>query len=436
MYTLATPGSGTLMAIPSGIKLGSDEVVAQIGACGMGAVYEAEDLKLRRHVALKFCLREYAKDLQAKERFELDRNRSGEKGKQMRKFHTLLISLLLILSLDSATAALQAATKRGVTPEDYFSFKFVGDPQLSPDGKLVAYMLTTIDQKKNRRDSSIWLVPADGSHASRRLSLEGFSSNAARWRPDGRTLAFLSARNVDPQAVEAPKPQIYLLPILGGGEAVALTKLKNGVQGFQWSPDGSRIVCVSTSGPSDSISPADRKSDVRHYAHMRYKFNDTGWFDDKRSHLWVISVGNGDAQQITNGQDWDDTDPQWSPDGTRIAFVSDRTGKAYDDSDNTDVWVIPANSGTLTKISDHAFEDESPRWSPDGQQIVFTGKTETSPVPKALYSGHIRRCRLATCCEWFGPDPRGTTLAEPRRAAVFCRSQRRNTCFPAGSCDT
>ena len=90
----------------------------------------------------------------------------------------------------------------------------------------------------------------------------------------------------------------------------------------------------------------------------------------------------GEAKQITEGQDWNDTDPQWSPDGTRIAFVSDRTGKAYDDSHNTDVWVIPAAGGTLTKISDHAFEDESPRWSPDGKQILFAGQTAVHQFPK------------------------------------------------------
>ncbi len=63
---------------------------------------------------------------------------------------------------------------------------------------------------------------------------------------------------------------------------------------------------------------------------------------------------------------------------------SDRTGKAYDDSYNTDVWVIPASGGTPTKISDHAFEDESPRWSPDSKQILFTGNG-TPSVPKALH---------------------------------------------------
>jgi dipeptidyl aminopeptidase/acylaminoacyl peptidase len=294
-----------------------------------------------------------------------------------------LFTVICFLCLGSLGAqASRAQSKRGVTPEDYFSFKFMGDPHISPDGKVVAYVVTAIDQKKNRRESAIWVVPIDGSAAPRRLSAEGFSSNSPRWSPDGKTLAFLSARSSDLPAGETPKSQIYLLSIAGGGEAIALTKLKNGVQSYQWSPEGSRIVVVSSSGPMDGVATADRKSDVRHYTHIQYKFNDTGWFDDKRRHLWVVSVPGGEAKQITEGQDWNDTDPQWSPDGARIAFVSDRTGKAYDNGHNTDVWVIPAAGGSLTKISDHAFEDESPRWSPDGKQILFAGQTAVHQFPK------------------------------------------------------
>lgn len=294
-----------------------------------------------------------------------------------------LFTVICFLCLGSlGSQASRAQSKRGVTPEDYFSFKFMGDPHISPDGKVVAYVVTSIDQKKNRRESSIWVVPIDGSAAPRRLSAEGFSSNSPRWSPDGKTLAFLSARSSDLPAGETPKSQIYLLSIAGGGEAIALTKLKNGVQSYQWSPEGSRIAVASSSGPMDGVATADRKSDVRHYTHIQYKFNDTGWFDDKRRHLWVVSVPSGEAKQITEGQDWNDTDPQWSPDGTRIAFVSDRTGKAYDNGHNTDVWVIPAAGGTLTKISDHAFEDESPRWSPDGKQILFAGQTAIHQFPK------------------------------------------------------
>ncbi len=300
----------------------------------------------------------------------------------MRKPCALFVVVCFLYFGSIGSYAARAQSKRGITPEDYLSFRFAGDPHISPDGKVVAYVLTSIDQKKNRRESSVWVVPSDGSAAPRRLSAEGFSSSSPRWSPDGKTMAFLSARASDLPAGETPKSQIYLLSIAGGGEAIALTKLRNGVQSYQWSPEGSRIVVVSSSGPVDGVAVADRKSDVRHYAHIRYKFNDAGWFDDKRRHLWVVSVQGGEAKQITEGQDWNDIDPQWSPDGTRIAFVSDRTGKAYDDGHNTDVWTIPATGGTLTKISDHSFEDENPRWSPDGKQILFTGQTAVHQFPK------------------------------------------------------
>src|ERR1700730_12981214 len=297
----------------------------------------------------------------------------------VQRFSIAATSLLLALAGHDVT---HAQTKRGITPEDYLSFEFISDPHLSPDGKAVAYVLTTIDQKKNRRESSIWVLLVDASAPPHRLSAEGFSSSSPRWSPNGNTLAILSARNSDSSAGEKTRMQIYLLPMTSGGEGMVLTKLKNGVEGYQWSPDGTRIAVVSASGPSDGIAASDRKSDVRHYTHIQYKFNDTGWYDDRRQHLWVVNVPGGEAKQITDGQDWNDTDPQWSPDSTRIAFVSDRTGKAYDDSHNTDDWVIPASGGSLIKISDHDFEDVNPRWSPDGKQIVFAGKTSVDQFPK------------------------------------------------------
>src|SRR3984893_8343665 len=300
----------------------------------------------------------------------------------MRRFvNSTVVTTFLLLGVIGQDA-IPAQTKRGITPDDYLAFQSISDPHLSPDGQMVAYVVTTINRDKNRRESAVWSLTIGNPAAPRRLSADGSSSSAPQWSPNGKTLAILSARNSDSSISEKPKQHIYLLSISNGGEGVALTNLKNGVEGYQWSPDGTRIVVVSASGPSDNIPVAERKSDVRHYTHIIYKSNDAGWDDGKRQHLWIVAVATGEARQITNGEAWNDTDPRWSPDGMRIAFVSDRTGKAYDDSHNTDVWVTPASGGSLTKISDHAFEDINPRWSPDGKQIIFTGKTSLHQFPK------------------------------------------------------
>jgi dipeptidyl aminopeptidase/acylaminoacyl peptidase len=302
--------------------------------------------------------------------------------------HLHRIRLVPFLVFTTLALAAPALANRGVTAEDYFSFHFVSDAHISPDGKQVAYVVTVIDQQRNRRVSSVWLVATDGRSVPRRLTAEGVNSNAPRWSPDGSELAFLSTRNAaageaagGTAAAEAPRPQICILH-MDGGEAQVVSHLKNGVNVFQWSPDGKRFVALSRIGPSDQVAPGARKSDVRHYKHISYKFNDTGWFDDKRSHLWVIEGAGGKEKQITSGEDWNDTDPQWSPDGSRIAFVSDRSGHEYDDSHNKDVWVISADGGPLTKISDHAFDDDMPRWSPDGKQILFAGRTMRRQFPK------------------------------------------------------
>src|SRR5436190_484328 len=309
-----------------------------------------------------------------------------------------------------------AAQTRGITAEDYLSFEFLSDPHFSPDGSTIAYVVTTIDQKQNRRHSDIWTVAADGSGQAARLTASLQSSNSPRWNPDGRTIAFLSARPAaDDAGAQAARAQIWLLS-LSGGEARKLTSLPRGVTAFAWSPDGSRLVAISRLGPSDT---AKSTSDVRHYKHLNYKFNDTGWFDDTRTHLWVVDAASGKATQITSGDDWNDSDPQWSPDGKKIAFVSDRTGKAFDESRNTDVWVIDAAGGPLTKISDHAEADNSPRWSPDGQTIAFTSATEERGHPKIWLAPASGGSRSRQAVDGLDLIPAALRWAEGGKAMYF-----------------
>ncbi|MET0648565.1 MAG: S9 family peptidase [Pyrinomonadaceae bacterium] len=378
----------------------------------------------------------------------------------MRMFLKGALAVSLLLSFVSAAplAAQVAQAPRGVTAEDYYSFEFLSDPRLSPDGRWVAYVVTNVDQRQNRRLSQIWLAATDGSRTPRQFTTSPQSSTSPRWSPDGRSIAFLSSRPApdvapsSPQGSATPTPtpapatsgaapqsqvtattpgipsalqtatpeatpraQVWLLS-LEGGEARRLTNLRNGVGTFDWSPDGTRLVLTSRTGPSDIKPPS---SDVRHYKHTSYKFNDTGWFDDKRSHVWVFDVRSGAASQITFGEDWNDSDPQWSPDGNLIAFVSDRTGKAFDESRNTDVFVIDSAGGPIRKISDHDEADNSPRWSPDGKTIAFLGRIRERDHPKIFLAPAAGGAPSRNVAPELDLIPSNLTWAEAGRALYF-----------------
>src|SRR6516164_815920 len=173
--------------------------------------------------------------------------------------------LCFFLAFCAVAAPVQPA-RRGVTPADYMAFRNVTDARISPDGRRIAYVVTSVDEKRNRRTSEIWLVDTSGAHPGASFTTAG-SSRSPRWSPDGKSLAFLAARS-------SGKPQIRILP-MSGGEARQLTDLAEGVEAFEWSPSGDRIVCISRTGPA-ARSVEQGGSDVRHYLFSNYKFNDSG----------------------------------------------------------------------------------------------------------------------------------------------------------------
>ena len=330
---------------------------------------------------------------------------------------------VLVATFSSSVFAQLPSGKRGITAEDYLQFELVSDPRVSPDGSQVVYVVSRVDRAQNRRIPSVWIAPTDGSRPARVLLDETWSPSAPRWSPDGSAIAFVSSRAAGDtaawaRALPARSAQLWVVTTSPGSPR-RVTTVANGVSNCVWSPDAKHSVCLSRTGPSDAWPAGKERSDVRHYTQSSYKFNDNGWFDDRRSHLWNVDMSTGAAKQISTGDAWNDTDPQWSPDGTKIAFVSDRSGHEFDDDGrNPDVWVIPADGGTLTRVSTASGPDNSPRWSPDGKSIAFVssaGDEQPQQIMIAPAAGGIATQAVTD----FDLLPTDLQWAEGGRALLF-----------------
>jgi Tol biopolymer transport system component len=224
-------------------------------------------------------------------------------------------TIILALSL---LAPAVAQTPRSMTPDDVLSVKALSGVRISPDGKLVLYELAYPDLKENQGRNEIWIAPATGSGAAAkpRKFTGGREDRSPEWSPDGQWVAFLSARGAAPAAGERPRSQVYVMPAFGG-ESEALTDAKGGVTALAWSPDSKRIAFVATVPLTDAQEKAQKDKDDARVVDGDYRF----------SHLWVIEAESKKATEIAK-QDSALSDPQWSPDGARIAYVSRPTPKA------------------------------------------------------------------------------------------------------------
>jgi dipeptidyl aminopeptidase/acylaminoacyl peptidase len=257
--------------------------------------------------------------------------------------------------------------KRSFEPADVWSLNTVSDPNLSPDGTLVAYVVAVPDVETDRPATSIWVAPTTkGAMTSPRPFTVGPKDTSPRWSPDGRWLAFVSDKGDEPQVFVAP---------LDGGEPRAVTTAPFGVAALAWSPDSSRIAYTARSG--EWKKPAERsaveKSAPLVLTDLYNRYDAVGWLDSRRSHVWVVDVAHGDdARQMTDG-DWDDSDPAWSPDGSLIAFVSDRSDTRAD-VPRRDVWVVVAKGRRKPRrLTRGLGMAGSPRFSPDGTTIAYVG---------------------------------------------------------------
>ena len=276
--------------------------------------------------------------------------------------------LLAAIGLFALPAAPAAALQRTFTIEDALRIASVSDPQLSPDGELVVYLVSRIDLDENESASRIHAVPFAGGEP-RPLTRAGRPVSHPRFSPDGSRLAFLSA-------AEGEKTQIWLLP-LAGGEARVLSDLPGGVSSFSWAPDGAALAVVSMDpDPNEADEGSEPEPAPLVIDRLQFKRDGRGYLDDRRRRLYLVDARNGSHEQKTFGP-YDDSAPVFSPDGSEIAFVSVRPPEGDPDAtDNSDIFLIPRGAGKTTepvRLTSNPGPDRSPVFSPDGRFILHTG---------------------------------------------------------------
>jgi len=284
---------------------------------------------------------------------------------------------LLLLMLGMALSAdAQAPAKHPLAFDDLIKLHRIAAPEVSPDGKWVAYGISTPDMEANRGVSNIWLVSTSGGDAIQ-LTQSGKDS-APSWSPDGKTLAFLSGRD--------GTSQVYVIS-MEGGEAKKLTTLSTGADLFKWSRDGKSIAFTSGVYVDCKDDACNKKRDEEkekskvkaHVAeHLLYRHWDH-WSEGKRSHLFIQPVeATTPAQDLTEGADYDvppdqrggDTDLNFSPDSKEICYTA-VTDKMEATSTNGDLFLVPVTGGEPKRITTNQGFDGNPVYSPDGKYIAY-----------------------------------------------------------------
>jgi dipeptidyl aminopeptidase/acylaminoacyl peptidase len=282
----------------------------------------------------------------------------------------------LILAIVNSSISFAQPMKRAMTVDDVMRLRAVSDPRISPDGRLVAFVVTQADMKTNFRNSDVWLVAAEGGDP-RPLTGSPRRDDAPQWSPDAKRLAFISDRD--------GRAQVYSIRI-DGGEPQRITDVKTAVQSFAWSPDGKRIAYIAADPVSEMREKEKKDGFDQIVVDADYPF----------AHISVIDVPSSanselpKPSKLTDGA-WHVAELEWSPDSTLIAFTARNTPKLAD-SPSTEIYLIdaaPPEVGPLTLsetrrtpqiTKDNNRTESNIAWSPDGTRLSYLSPSDKYPA--------------------------------------------------------
>jgi dipeptidyl aminopeptidase/acylaminoacyl peptidase len=284
-----------------------------------------------------------------------------------------ILRLILTFILAATALPAPAQSKHALTFDDLMKIQRISDPQVSPNGKWIAYAVSTPDLDSNKMVSHIWRAPLAGGEPQQ-LTREEASDSHPRWSPDSKSIAFMSSRNGE--------EQIWMVPA-GGGEAHQVTHIATGADGVTWAADSSTLLFTSEVYPDCSDAACNkRRLDEAESSKVKARVIDRlffrhwdHWLNGKITHLFAVSAQGGEPRDLTPGPDG----YAISPDGKEVCYTSNHSQppSSVAWTTNNDLFLVSSGGGVAKNITaSNPGSDAAPQYSPNGRYIAYTSQAD------------------------------------------------------------